>query len=162
MLICCVVLAFLPSFTESSKRKIPLSKGVRGIVSDILLPVYYLQYNKNLKEFSRQLRNHSTLGEVLLWQELRAGQVEGCKFNRQKPLGNYIVDFYCKQLDLVIEVDGESHYHDDAPIRDKKRQNILEQMGLNFLRFDDQDVKQNMALVLEEIQVLFYSFEGIH
>lgn len=111
----------------------------------------YLPYNKNLKEFSRQLRNNSTLSEVLLWQELRAGQLHGYKFNRQKPLGNYIVDFYCKKLNLVIEIDGESHYHDEAPIKDQERQQVLERMGLKFLRFEDLDVKKNMAIVLSEI-----------
>jgi very-short-patch-repair endonuclease len=113
--------------------------------------MYFLPYNKNLKAFSRQLRNNSTLGEILLWQELRAGQIQGYTFNRQKPLNRYIVDFYCKQLKLVIEVDGESHYHEDAPIRDAKRQIILEGMGLQFLRFDDFDVRRNMAFVLQEI-----------
>lgn len=113
--------------------------------------MYYLPYNRNLKEFSRNLRNNSTLSEVLLWQQLRAGQIRGYKFNRQKPLGNYIVDFYCKRLELVIEVDGESHNTSEARINDRIRQDILESMGLQFLRFDDMDVKKNMALVLGEI-----------
>ena len=77
--------------------------------------------------------------------------MEGFKFNRQKPLGNYIVDFYCKQLNLVIEIDGDSHYHDQVPIQDKERQSALEEMGLSFLRFDDLDVKSNKAFVLSEI-----------
>ena len=120
--------------------------------------MYYLPYNKDLKQLSRNLRNNSTLSEVLLWQELRAGQLLGYKFNRQKPLGNYIVDFYCKKLNLVIEIDGESHYHDLAPIKDQERQNILEQFRLTFLRFDDRDVKKNMPFVLNEI----IHFEIIH
>tara|TARA_B100000989_G_scaffold224385_1_gene171809 strand:+ start:176 stop:502 length:327 start_codon:yes stop_codon:yes gene_type:complete len=97
------------------------------------------------------LRKNSTLSEVLLWQELKAGQMEGFRFNRQKPLENYIVDFYCKKLDLVIEVDGESHDGELAQVKDTERQRILEQMGLSFLRFDDLDVKHNMAFVLTEI-----------
>jgi very-short-patch-repair endonuclease len=113
--------------------------------------MYFIPYNKSLKEFSRELRNNSTLSEVLLWQELRAGKINGFKFNRQKPLGRYIVDFYCKKLNLVIEVDGESHYHDNAPIRDQVRQEALEKMNLSFLRFDDHDVKKNMRFVLNEI-----------
>ncbi len=113
--------------------------------------MYHLPYNKGLKHFSRQLRNNSTLSEVLLWQELKAGQMEGFKFNRQKPLDNYIVDFYCKKLRLVIEIDGESHFHDHKPTRNQKRQEVLEQMGLSFLRFDDLEVKRNMAAVLGEI-----------
>jgi len=69
----------------------------------------YIPYNKKLNEFSRKLRNNSTLSEVLLWDYLRAGKIKGFKFNRQKPLLNYIVDFYCKELMLVIEIDGDSH-----------------------------------------------------
>ncbi|MEQ9467644.1 MAG: DUF559 domain-containing protein [Ekhidna sp.] len=113
--------------------------------------MYYLPYNKNLKQFSRDLRNNSTLSEVLLWRELRAGSIKGYKFNRQKPLDYYIVDFYCKKLNLVIEVDGSSHYHEEARMQDQARQEILEAMGLFFLRFDDMDVKRNMAFVLGEI-----------
>ena len=113
--------------------------------------MYYLPYDKNLKEFSRNLRNHSTLSEVLLWRELRAGQLNGYKFNRQKPLGRYIVDFYCKKLNLVIEVDGGSHAHEVAPIKDKERQSVLENLGLKFLRFDDFDVKTNIRWVVNEI-----------
>lgn len=113
--------------------------------------MYFLPYNRNLKEFSRQLRNKGTLSEVILWQKLRASQVNGYQFNRQKPLGRYIVDFYCKKLNLVIEVDGSSHYFGDAPIRDKERQYILESMDLEFLRFDDEDVKQNISFVMRVI-----------
>ncbi|MEQ9405132.1 MAG: DUF559 domain-containing protein [Cyclobacteriaceae bacterium] len=122
--------------------------------------MYFLPYNKNLKQFSRNLRNQSTLSEVLLWQELRAGGLRGYKFNRQKPLNRYIVDFYCKKLNLVIEVDGESHYHDLAPVRDRQRQQILEDMGVSFLRFDDWDVKRNMAFVLGTIDGFIDDFES--
>ena len=75
--------------------------------------MYFLPYNKNLKEFSRDLRSHSTLSEILVWQKLRSSQFRGYAFNRQKPLGNYIVDFYCLKLDLVIEVDGNSHFFEE-------------------------------------------------
>lgn len=122
--------------------------------------MYYLPYNKNLKKFSRDLRNNSTLSEVLLWQELRAGQIRGYKFNRQKPLDNYIVDFYCKKLSLVIEVDGQSHWSDEAKLRDKERQDILDGMGLAFLRFHDLDVKKNMAFVLSEIHHFIDEWEN--
>ncbi len=71
--------------------------------------VYCLPYNKNLKTFSRKLRNNSTEGEILLWKKLSAGSMMNYTFNRQKPLKRYIVDFYCKPLNLVIEVDGGYH-----------------------------------------------------
>jgi very-short-patch-repair endonuclease len=69
----------------------------------------YLPYNKTLKQFSHDLRNHSTLGEILLWQKLRARSMMGYQFDRQKPLENFIVDFYCQALKLVIEIDGGYH-----------------------------------------------------
>jgi very-short-patch-repair endonuclease len=87
----------------------------------------YIDYNLNLKSNSKLLRNNSTLSEVLLWQKLRAGSMLGFKFNRQKPLGKYIVDFYCKNLNLVIEIDGSSHddkYEEDL-IRQKNWKKLV-------------------------------------
>ncbi len=109
--------------------------------------------------FSRNLRNDSTLSEVLLWNEIKAGKMMGYKFNRQKPLLNYIVDFYCRKLSLVIEVDGVSHTYEGVAERDSKRQNELENIGLYFLRFDDLDIKQNMSSVLRTIEGFTEGFE---
>jgi very-short-patch-repair endonuclease len=92
------------------------------------------------------------LGEILLWKQLSAGSLNGYSFNRQKPLGNYIVDFYCKQVNLVIEVDGGYHFKDEQKILDKERQTILEKMGLNFLRFHDEEIKKDMPQVLRRIR----------
>lgn len=102
--------------------------------------------------FSRYLRNNSTFAEVLLWNELKAKKMMGYAFNRQKPLGNYIVDFYCKELKLAIEVDGSSHYNEEAHIKDEKRQLALEKLGLSFLRFDDEEVRKDMGNVLRSIE----------
>lgn len=119
----------------------------------------FLPYNKNLKDFSRELRSHSTLAEVLLWQKLRASQFRGYSFNRQKPLGNYIVDFYCRKLNLVIEIDGDSHFYAESVVEDFDRQRILEGMGLSFLRFLDVEVKKSMPLVLSEIEAFIEDWE---
>jgi very-short-patch-repair endonuclease len=121
--------------------------------------VKHLPYNKNLKEFSRKLRNDSTLSEILLWNELKAGKMMGYKFNRQKPLLNYIVDFYCKPLNLVIEVDGVTHTYELSDKNDLKRQTELENIGLTFLRFDDSYVKRNMISVLRTIEGYIEDFE---
>ena len=121
--------------------------------------MFFLLYNKNLKEFSRDLRSHSTLSEILLWQKLRASQFRGYAFNRQKPLGNYIVDFYCLKLDLVIEVDGNSHFFEESVVEDQERQKVIERMGVNFLRFSDLEVKRSMPSVLEEIGYFIDDFE---
>lgn len=113
--------------------------------------MYFLEYQKSMKEFSRYLRKNSTLSEVLLWNELKAGKMLGYKFNRQRPLGNYIVDFYCSKLSLVIEVDGFSHESEEASIEDVERQKILEKMGLKFIRVDDLDITFDLSNVLMEI-----------
>ncbi len=117
----------------------------------------YLLYNKRNKQLSRNLRNKSTLSEVLLWNELKAGKIKGYKFNRQKPLDNYIVDFYCKKLNLVIEIDGETPM--DKEKDDKLRQNKLEKYKLNFLRFEDNEVKKEMHNVLGKIYSYIEEFE---
>ena len=109
-----------------------------------------IPYRKDLKTKARALRKNSTLSEVLLWCEIKNRQL-GYQFHRQVPMLDYIVDFYCHELLLVIEVDGDSHYHDDAPELDKNRQKRIEKYGVSFLRFDDIDVKKNMNLVLQTI-----------
>jgi very-short-patch-repair endonuclease len=112
----------------------------------------FIPYNTDLKEFSRQLRNNSTRGEVMLWKKLRVGQMMGYTFNRQKPLGNYIVDFYCKPLNLVIEIDGGSHHIEDIIVKDAERQAILERMGLHLLRFTEKRVRFELPYVVLDIQ----------
>jgi very-short-patch-repair endonuclease len=111
----------------------------------------FVEYNLKLKSKSRSLRNNSTLSEILLWKKLRAASMMGYKFNRQKPLGNYIVDFYCKGLNLIIEIDGASH--DNKYEQDCYRQNKLEQLGLKVLRFTDLQVKKDMNNVLRAIEL---------
>ena len=110
----------------------------------------FIPYNKELKEFSKKLRNDSTLSEIILWEHLKAKKMNGYTFNRQKPLLNYIVDFYCKKLNLVIEIDGSSHNNKHK--EDLIRQKELEQYNLHFLRFDDLEVKKNIDNVLRSIE----------
>jgi len=76
-------------------------------------------YNKNLKEYARKLRKNSTLAEVILWDEvLKRKQLKGYSFLRQRPIDRYIVDFFCKELKLIIELDGTIHYFQKS--KDKK------------------------------------------
>lgn len=114
--------------------------------------MFHIPYNKDLKEFSRILRNNSTLGEVLLWNELKAGKLMGYKFNRQKPIGGYIVDFYCRELNLVIEVDGDIHVEEAVHLNDVQRQIALEKLGLLFIRFEDMLVRKHMDQVIKDIE----------
>lgn len=110
------------------------------------LKIYYGHY---LKDFSRKLRNNSTLSEVLLWNELKARKL-GYQFMRQKPIEKYIVDFFCSKLKLIIEIDGDSHHFTEE--KDIRRQNELEQLGFSFLRFDDHEVKFEMEKVLNKLK----------
>jgi very-short-patch-repair endonuclease len=80
------------------------------------------------------------------------GNMMGYTFNRQKPLGKYIVDFYCKPLNLVIEVDGGYHEVEAQKIKDHERQQALEEMDLNFLQFTDKEVRKNIDNVLRTIE----------
>ena len=102
------------------------------------------------------------MGEILLWKQLRAGKMRGYTFNRQKPIGNYIVDFYCKPLNLVIEVDDGYHFEEDQKLVDKERQNILEDMELNFLRFHDEEVRKDMDVVIKTIEDYINLFQHTH
>ena len=90
-----------------------------------------------------------TLSEILLWNELRNKQMLGYDFDRQRPIGNFVVDFYCKDLLLAIEIDGDTHIYRDE--YDDERQKQLEKLGVRFLRFDDIEVKRNMWNVLRVI-----------
>mgnify|MGYP005862216865 CR=1 FL=1 len=110
----------------------------------------YFKYNPKLKDRARELRKNSTPSEIELWKSLRAGQMLGYTFMRQKPIGNYIVDFYNKKLRLVIEIDGDSHNGKQA--YDKKRQNRLESLGCTVLRFYDHDVMKHLDGVLFKIE----------
>ena len=80
-------------------------------------------------------------------------------FNRQKPLDRYIVDFYCKPLNLVIEIDGSYHYETEQKIKDQERQRLLEEMGLNFLHFSEQEVRRDMEIVLKEIEKYIIAYK---
>ncbi|MCB0724507.1 MAG: endonuclease domain-containing protein [Ignavibacteriae bacterium] len=108
-----------------------------------------LPYNPKLKTFSRNLRNNPTPGETSLWKYLRTKQIKGYKFRRQVPISNYVLDFFCKELMLAIEIDGSSHAEKIS--RDKKRQKELESYGIEFLRFTESDVikdSNNVALTI--------------
>jgi len=114
------------------------------MVKNIIIP-----YNPNLKQFARYLRNNSTLSEILLWKQIK-NKAFGIEFHRQVPIDEFIVDFYCHELMLAIEIDGISH--DFKYEKDLIRQGRLKNLGVHFIRFDDQEVKNNMFRILLEIQ----------
>lgn len=116
-----------------------------------------IPYNPALKEKARYLRNNSTFAEIMLWNYLKRKQMKGYDFHRQKPLDNYIVDFFCNELMLAIEIDGATHHGNEK--RDGKRQRKLEQYGIRFLRFDDLDVVHNLDGVLKHIEKWIDDYE---
>ena len=107
-----------------------------------------IPYNPKLKQFARVLRNSSTLSEVLLWRQIK-GQTLKYEFHRQVPIDEFIVDFYCHELKLAIEIDGDSH--NDKYDYDVSRQTTLQDLGVKFIRFYDVDVKKNLAGVLSAL-----------
>ncbi|XZF12813.1 endonuclease domain-containing protein [Chitinophagaceae bacterium MMS25-I14] len=117
------------------------------------MPRKIIPYNPALKELARQLRNNSTQSEIKLWLVLRNKQLLGYDFDRQKPLGNYIADFFCYDLMLAIELDGISHIHMEDVIRkDEEKQTWLQEQGITVLRFWDKEVMNDMPNVLRAIE----------
>ncbi|WP_313085579.1 endonuclease domain-containing protein [Pseudomonas sp.] len=101
--------------------------------------------------FARQLRTQLTDCERLLWRQLRNRGLAGFKFRRQHPWPPYVLDFYCAELRLVIELDGGQHYDDAGLAKDHLRTDYLKRQGLEVLRFSNLDVLQNLEGVLTEL-----------
>ena len=118
-----------------------------------------IPYNPKLKELARQLRQNMTFSEVMLWNEIKNGQMMGYDFDRQRPIGNYIVDFYCKDLQLALEVDGVTHLEESVIEKDKIRQLELEEWGVCFLRFDALLVVNKVEAVVREIRDWILEYE---
>jgi len=111
----------------------------------------YIAYNPNLKEKARDNRKNPTPAEKKIWYEmLRNRQFSQLKFSRQKPLGEYIVDFYCAELVLAIEIDGDSHAEQEE--YDKERTARLNELGIKVLRYTNQDVMHNLDGVYDDLQ----------
>jgi very-short-patch-repair endonuclease len=119
-------------------------------------PNKILYYNPRLKQLARELRKNSTLAEVLVWMNIK-GKCYGYEFHRQVPIDEYIVDFYCHELHLAIEIDGNTHDYNFE--KDDIRQKKLENLGINVIRFNDRDVKQNINDVLRAIEFAISELE---
>jgi very-short-patch-repair endonuclease len=100
--------------------------------------------DRDLTNKAKSLRNNMTLAEILLWSKLRMKQVDGYKFRRQQIIFNYVVDFYCHELKLIIEVDGEIHLSSDQSKKDKSRDKILTLNGYNVFRLSNYDIEANL------------------
>ena len=104
-----------------------------------------------LKERARTMRRASTAAETVLWHHLRNRNLVGARFRRQRPIGPYIVDFYCPEHGLVIEVDGPQHFSSDQAAADEERTAYLVGRGLQVIRFRNEDVVNAPTAVLERI-----------
>jgi len=98
---------------------------------------------------ARELRRRSTRGEEILWAALRNRQLEGRKFRRQQPVGPFVLDFYCSQERLAVEVDGGAHTAQRD--LDAERQSLIESLGIRFVRVANEDVESELAAVLKRI-----------
>ena len=115
-------------------------------------------YNKNLKEYARNLRNSSTLAEVILWGKiLKKRQLRAYPFLRQRPIKHFIVDFFSKDLNLIIEIDGEIHRFQKG--KDKKRENNLKELGYSILRFGNEDILNALFDVERTFNLFIDEFE---
>ncbi|NET60194.1 MAG: endonuclease domain-containing protein [Symploca sp. SIO2E6] len=122
------------------------------------LPI--IPYNPTLKERARELRKNMTPGEQKLWHHLKGKRMLGYDFDRQRPIDQFIVDFYCKLLQLAIEIDGASHDSEEAQQYDCERQLRLEGLGVHFLRFRESEVLNETPQVLEAIALWISTHES--
>ncbi len=107
---------------------------------------------KNKKAFRQKLRTDPTAAEKQLWLLLQSRQIEGFKFRRQHGIGKYIVDFYCPKANLIIEIDGDSHFEPGARKKDAKREQYLKDNNFQILRFTDNDIFNSIEDVIEIIR----------
>ena len=118
-----------------------------------------LPYNKTLKTLLSDKRKALILCEVLFWKQVHRGRFHQIDFDRQKIIGNYIVDFYVKNLGLAIEIDGWSH--DFKQEYDKKRQSDLESYGVKVFRISNHDIKNNMVIVIRDLENFIMEHYGV-
>ena len=110
-----------------------------------------MKLDPQLLEFAKNMRSNATDAEHLMWQLLRAKRFMNLKFRRQHVVAPYIVDFYCHELGLVIELDGSQHGTDDAIEYDAERTKFLEALGLKVVRYWNHDVLNRTERVLEHL-----------
>ena len=132
------------------------------IINKIPVRINYVENlprNPLLTRLVKEKRKAGILSEVLFWQQVHRGSFHKIDFDRQRIIGNYIVDFYVKRLGLVIEIDGSSH--DNKQEYDNKRQRYLEELGLRVYRITDFDVKNNLDIVMMDLEKYIVKEYGI-
>ncbi len=129
-----------PSFGgESVYRGGPMFRNTKNYMA--------LPYNPKLKERAKELRQAGNVSEVLFWNQVKNKQFKGFDFDRQKIVGNYIVDFYCSNCNVVVEIDGSSH--NEKQEYDVQRDAFLESLSLTVIHIPVEDIMKNMNGVME-------------
>lgn len=134
----------------------PPSKGGEDSLEFLYL-IMKIFNKRRLKTVRQELRNNPTQAEAFLWGYLKHSKLEDKKFRRQASISSYIVDFYCPTEKLIVELDGEVHFEEEAKKYDEKRTKYLESLGLKVIRFENQEVIYNLDKVLKEISKHFRS-----
>jgi very-short-patch-repair endonuclease len=141
-------------------------RGVRGVLIFTIYLILVIMpkrkiipYNPKLKELARELRNNSTKAEIILWLKLKGKQMYGYDFHRQKPIDNYILDFFCYELMLGIEVDGYSHEFLEVYNKDIIKEKKMNEFGISVLRFSDKEVLKDMENVIRAIEFYIVEYE---
>jgi very-short-patch-repair endonuclease len=118
-------------------------------------------YNKKLQPLAQQLRKGLTKSEACLWKyALKAKQLNGYSFRRQRPILQYIADFFCKELMLIIELDGITHDNEFSLAKDNERDERLTKAGFKIVRFTDEEVLKNMAGVIAKLERIIGKIEA--
>ena len=118
-----------------------------------------INYHPKLKELARKLRKKITKSEIKLWQYLKSKKMMGYDFHRQKPIDNFILDFFCNKLNLALELDGYTHTFEEIAEKDAVKQAKLKALGITVMRFCDEDVMKNTDGVLQVIRCFIEDYE---
>jgi very-short-patch-repair endonuclease len=118
---------------------------------DFIFKIMKIKYQPYLKSYSQKLRKEMTDAERFLWRHIRMKQISNLQFYRQRPIGKHIVDFYCPNAKIIIELDGSQHFEQKNLENDKIRDAYLKNMGLKVLRFNDLEVLKNIEGVIGKI-----------
>ena len=118
-------------------------------------------YNKKLQPLAAGLRKNMTKAETCLWKYvLRGKQLKGYQFRKQRPILQYIADFLCKELMLIIEIDGITHDTEERAVKDQQRENDLKEAGFKIIRFTDEEVLKNIVGVTDQLELIIEKIES--
>lgn len=126
----------------------PPYQGGVGAVAEVMTKVFNCHTRKGTR---KELRNNLTKGEIILWQHLKGSQLGGFKFRRQQSISDFVVDFYCPEIKLAVEIDGQTHEVEEVFIRDQWRQRIIEKEKVVFKRYTSSDIFNNLKHILDDL-----------